>query len=225
MSAPDDVLRLGRARHRCWRGWKSAIRRWLRRSTTAPPRLDRSGATERRTRSAWSFWTIAATVSLVLVAVFGVPALAERAGPADPAIGRAAARRRRRRAGARHARHQQVGASLRMRLRRRRKGRPRRARQAAWTACRRAAGCRFRSRPRSCAAARPMPLRCPAATSTCSQGLIDKAEEPGRTRRRRSRTRSAMSPIATARARCCRRRACRFCSACCSAISPAAAWW
>ncbi len=46
--------------------------------------LDRSGGTERRLRKRVIGWSIAATVSLVLVAVFGLPALSDRLAPLIP---------------------------------------------------------------------------------------------------------------------------------------------
>jgi Zn-dependent protease with chaperone function len=46
--------------------------------------VDRSGATERRGRLKVVFWSIAATASLVLAAVFGVPALANQLAPLVP---------------------------------------------------------------------------------------------------------------------------------------------
>jgi Zn-dependent protease with chaperone function len=46
--------------------------------------VDRSGATERRDRLKVVLWSIVATVSLVLAAVFGVPALANQLAPLVP---------------------------------------------------------------------------------------------------------------------------------------------
>jgi Zn-dependent protease with chaperone function len=46
--------------------------------------IDRSGLTERRGRRKVIFWSIAATVSLVLMAIFGVPELATRLTPYVP---------------------------------------------------------------------------------------------------------------------------------------------
>ena len=46
--------------------------------------LDRSGTVERRLRKRVVAWTVAATVSLVLVAVFGVPLLSDRIAPLIP---------------------------------------------------------------------------------------------------------------------------------------------
>src|SRR5262245_33484568 len=46
--------------------------------------VDRSGATERRSRLKVAAWSVAAAVSLVLAAVFAVPALADRLAPLVP---------------------------------------------------------------------------------------------------------------------------------------------
>jgi Zn-dependent protease with chaperone function len=46
--------------------------------------LDRTGSTERRQRKRAIAWSVAAAVSLVLVAIFGVPALSDRIAPLIP---------------------------------------------------------------------------------------------------------------------------------------------
>jgi Zn-dependent protease with chaperone function len=46
--------------------------------------VDRTGASERRGRAKVVFWSIAAVVSLVLVGIFGVPAMADRLTPYIP---------------------------------------------------------------------------------------------------------------------------------------------
>ena len=46
--------------------------------------LDRTGSTERRQRKRAILWSFAAAVSLVLVAIFGVPALSDRIAPLIP---------------------------------------------------------------------------------------------------------------------------------------------
>ena len=46
--------------------------------------IDRSGRVERRDRAKVIGWSIAATVSLMLVAVFGVPEMANRLAPLVP---------------------------------------------------------------------------------------------------------------------------------------------
>jgi Zn-dependent protease with chaperone function len=84
LAAPADVLRLGRAR--------SPV---LARLEVRDPALaaaiderahtvDRSGAGERRMRVRAIGWTFGATISLVLVAVFGLPALSDRIAPLIP---------------------------------------------------------------------------------------------------------------------------------------------
>src|SRR3989442_583314 len=46
--------------------------------------VDRSGRSERRMRRRIIFWTVAAAASLILVAVFGLPAIATRLTPLVP---------------------------------------------------------------------------------------------------------------------------------------------
>ena len=85
LSAPDNILRLGR------RG--SAV---LERLEIADPKfaalideragnVDRSGTLQRRQRLRVIGWSISATASLLLVAYFGVPAIAARLTPVVPA--------------------------------------------------------------------------------------------------------------------------------------------
>ncbi len=84
LSAPDDVLRIGRI------GDKVLARLEVRDPQLAAAidersiTIDRSGRTERRMRRQVVFWSLAATVSLVAVAVFGVPAIATRLAPLVP---------------------------------------------------------------------------------------------------------------------------------------------
>jgi Zn-dependent protease with chaperone function len=84
MSSPDDVLRLGKA--------GSPV---LARLEVHDPQLaaaiddfsvpvDRSGRAERRMRMKVVAWTLAATISLVAVAAFGVPLIATRLAPLVP---------------------------------------------------------------------------------------------------------------------------------------------
>ena len=84
MSAPDDILRLGRR--------QAAV---LARLDVRDPALaatiddyahgiDRSGATERRARNRVIAWAFAATMSLIFVAVVVLPALVERITPLIP---------------------------------------------------------------------------------------------------------------------------------------------
>jgi Zn-dependent protease with chaperone function len=84
LAAPEGLLRLG-----C-RGARSLARLEVRDPALAHAideasvPVDRSGATERRSRLKVAGWSIAATVSLVLGAVFGVPALANQLAPLVP---------------------------------------------------------------------------------------------------------------------------------------------
>ena len=84
LSSPEGVLRLGKVR--------SPV---LARLEIRDPKLaaaiddlsipvDRSGRTERRERAKVIAWSIAATASLLAVAVFGVPAIATRLAPLIP---------------------------------------------------------------------------------------------------------------------------------------------
>jgi Zn-dependent protease with chaperone function len=84
MSAPADVLRLGRKRH-------AVLARLDVRDTALAAKIDdyahgidRSGVTERRSRNRVIAWTFAASASLVLVAVVVLPALADRLAPLIP---------------------------------------------------------------------------------------------------------------------------------------------
>jgi Zn-dependent protease with chaperone function len=83
-SAPDDVMRLRRA------GGPELARLEIRDPALIAEideyadSLDRTGTTERRLRKCVIGWTVAATVSLVLVAIFGLPMLADRIAPLIP---------------------------------------------------------------------------------------------------------------------------------------------
>ncbi len=86
LAAPDDVLRLGR------RGGSLLERLEIFDSTFAAAidarasNVDRAGKRQRRQRLRVVGWSVAATVSLALVAYFGVPAIAERLAPLLPAM-------------------------------------------------------------------------------------------------------------------------------------------
>ena len=186
--------------------------------------LDRTGTTERRAAQARD--RLDARRHRIAGAGRGLrPAGAGRpARPADPAVGRAAARHRHRPQVRAMLDTRQLRQAVRMRHGRRREARPRRARQAD-----RPAG--DRGRPADPAQDRGGPpargqRHCIAGRTHLRLRGADHASRAAPTNSpASSRTRSAMSPTATAPARCCRPPACRFCSACCSAISPAAAWW
>jgi Zn-dependent protease with chaperone function len=83
-SAPDDVMRLRRA------GGPELARLEIRdpaliaKIDDYADSLDRTGATDRRLRKYVIGWTFAAAVSLVLVGVFGLPALSDRIAPLIP---------------------------------------------------------------------------------------------------------------------------------------------
>src|SRR5204863_3272587 len=82
--APDDVMRLRRA------GGPELARLEIRdpaliaRIDDYADSLDRTGTIERRLRKKVIGWTFAAAVSLVLVGVFGLPALSDRIAPLIP---------------------------------------------------------------------------------------------------------------------------------------------
>jgi predicted Zn-dependent protease len=83
-SAPDEVLRIGR-------GDSPVLARLEVRDPALAAvideyaeTLDRTGKTERRARRKVIAWAVAATVSLILVAAFGLPALVERLTPLIP---------------------------------------------------------------------------------------------------------------------------------------------
>jgi hypothetical protein len=84
LSAPEHVLRLGRV------GNPVLARLEIRDPELADvvdehsDELDRTGRTERRLRKRVVGWVFAATVSLVLVAIYGLPALADRIAPLIP---------------------------------------------------------------------------------------------------------------------------------------------
>jgi len=83
-SAPDDVMRLRRA------GGPELARLEIRdpaliaKIDDYADSLDRTGTIERRLRKKVIGWTFAAAVSLVLVGVFGLPALSDRIAPLIP---------------------------------------------------------------------------------------------------------------------------------------------
>jgi Zn-dependent protease with chaperone function len=84
LSAPDHVLRLGRV------GSPVLARLDVHDPDLAhaidelADGLDRTGAADRRVRMRVIAWTVAAAVSLVLVGIFGLPALADRLAPLVP---------------------------------------------------------------------------------------------------------------------------------------------
>jgi Zn-dependent protease with chaperone function len=84
LSSPDHVLRLGRRRNPVLARLEVDDPVLAAAIDDKAGTIDRTGSTERRTRRKVVAWSIAATVSLVLVAVFGVPAIATRLAPLVP---------------------------------------------------------------------------------------------------------------------------------------------
>ena len=84
LSAPNDVLRLGRARNPVLARLDVRDAALAAKIDEYAHGIDRSGASERRARNKIIAWTFAATVSLILVAVVVLPALIERLAPLIP---------------------------------------------------------------------------------------------------------------------------------------------
>jgi len=84
LSSPDDVLRLGRRRNPVLARLEVHDPMLAAAIDDKADTIDRTGLTERRTRRKVAVWIIAATASLVLVATFGVPAIATRVAPLVP---------------------------------------------------------------------------------------------------------------------------------------------
>jgi Zn-dependent protease with chaperone function len=83
-SAPEGVLRLGKAGNPILARLEVRDPRLAGAIDELSEPIDRSGAAERRDRAKVIGWSIAATVSLLLVAVFGVPEIANRLAPLVP---------------------------------------------------------------------------------------------------------------------------------------------
>src|SRR5262249_27608717 len=84
LSAPEGMLRLGRLGSPVLARLEvhdAALAAAIDQMATT---VDRSGATERRSRTKVVLWSIAAVVSLVIVTIFGVPLLADRLTPYVP---------------------------------------------------------------------------------------------------------------------------------------------
>jgi Zn-dependent protease with chaperone function len=84
MPAPEHVMRLGRIGHPVLARLEIRDAALAQEIDEQSDELDRSGMTERRLRKRVIGWVLAATVSLVLVAIYGVPALADRIAPLIP---------------------------------------------------------------------------------------------------------------------------------------------
>ncbi len=170
MSAPEGVLRLGR------RGETLLARLEIRAPELAAAiedraeALDRGGAAERRLRRKIVALSFAAAASLVVTAVFGLPALASRIIPlvplaAEHKLGDAIDKQ--------HPRRARQPASRRgFRLRQRRRAKwPAAPRSTSWSASsKRSPRCRFPCMSKWCGAPSPTPWRCPAATSMSTTG-------------------------------------------------------
>lgn len=84
LSSPDDVLRVGRRRNPVLARLEVHDPALAAAIDDKAATIDRTGLTGRRTRRRVVGWIIAATASLVLVAVFAVPAIATRVAPLVP---------------------------------------------------------------------------------------------------------------------------------------------
>ena len=85
LAAPDNVLRLGRRGNATLERLEIADPQFAAGIDARALHVDRSGLRQRRARLSVIGWSVAATVSLLLVAWFGVPAIAERLAPLLPA--------------------------------------------------------------------------------------------------------------------------------------------
>ncbi|MEP7031148.1 MAG: hypothetical protein ABI830_09470, partial [Pseudolabrys sp.] len=85
LAAPDNVLRLGRRNSAVLERLEIADTELAAAIDARAPTIDRAGTRQRRMRQSVIGWTVAATASLLLVAWFGIPAIAERLAPVLPA--------------------------------------------------------------------------------------------------------------------------------------------
>jgi Zn-dependent protease with chaperone function len=85
LAAPDNVLRLGRRGSATLERLEILDPAFAAAIDARADYVDRTGARQRRQRLSVIGWSVAATVSLVLVAWFGVPAIAGRLAPLLPA--------------------------------------------------------------------------------------------------------------------------------------------
>jgi Zn-dependent protease with chaperone function len=86
LSAPDNLLRLGRANSAALERLEISDKTFATEIDARAVLVDRTGALQRRQRLSVIAWSIGATASLLLVAWFGVPAIAERLAPLLPAV-------------------------------------------------------------------------------------------------------------------------------------------
>jgi Zn-dependent protease with chaperone function len=85
LAAPDQVLRIGRRGNAVLARLEIMDAEFAAAVDGRASHVDRTGLAQRRQRTSVIGWSIAATVSLVLVAYFGVPAIAGRLAPLLPA--------------------------------------------------------------------------------------------------------------------------------------------
>jgi Zn-dependent protease with chaperone function len=85
LSAPDGMLRLGRRRNPILARLEIRDAALAAAIDDLAATVDRTGTNERRGRFKVVAWSLAAVLSLVLVGVFGVPAIADRVTPYVPA--------------------------------------------------------------------------------------------------------------------------------------------
>ena len=85
LAAPDSVLRLGRRGSAALERLEITDPQFAASIDARALHVDRSGLRQRRQRIRVIGWSVAATASLLLVAWFGVPAIAERLAPLLPA--------------------------------------------------------------------------------------------------------------------------------------------
>ncbi|MSO67366.1 MAG: M48 family metallopeptidase [Pseudolabrys sp.] len=85
LTAPDNVLRLGRRNNAVLERLEIIDHAFAAEIDARAAHIDRTGTLQRRQRASVIGWSVAATVSLLLTAYFGVPALAEKLAPLVPA--------------------------------------------------------------------------------------------------------------------------------------------
>ena len=89
LAAPDAVLRLGRRNNAILERLEVTDPQFAAEIDGRAHNIDRAGRAQRGTRHRVVGWSLAATLSLLLVAWFGVPAIAERLAPLLAQHGRA----------------------------------------------------------------------------------------------------------------------------------------
>jgi Zn-dependent protease with chaperone function len=85
LAAPDNVLRVGRRGNALLERLEILDPAFAAAVDARAIRVDRTGIRQRRQRASVIGWSVAATLSLVAAAYFGVPAIAERLAPLVPA--------------------------------------------------------------------------------------------------------------------------------------------